>query len=139
MTVKRFMSVVLLILLALSLVYCGSSEHEEISCAEIVASYEAAGYTVSHSQHHDEDFPYECTVNAHKGGYDHVYFYFYWTEGAAKDAAEVDEYNVATWIFALSFGEYRWLRSGTYGRIEYSCYNTDLIKPFQELVKQKNK
>ena len=32
-------------------------------------------------------------------------------------------------------GESRWLKTGTYGKIEYSYYNSKLIKPFNELIK----
>ncbi len=134
---RKPMAVLLLFGMVLSFACCGGSETKEPTCAELIAVYEASGYTVSHSQHHDEDFPYECTVKAHKGGDDYIYFYFYWSEIEARKAADVDEYNVAEWIFALPFGEYRWLRSGTCGRIEYSYYDTDLIKPFRELVKER--
>ena len=32
-------------------------------------------------------------------------------------------------------GESRWLKTGTYGKIEYSYYSSELIKPFNELIK----
>ena len=127
----------LLALLALLFASCVGTEAKEVTCGELVAAYEAAGYEVDHGNHNDEDFPYECSVRAHKSSDDYVYFCFYWTEAAAKDAAETDEYNVVKWIFFLPFGEYRWLRSGVCGRMTYSCYDAELLEPYEKLLKTK--
>ena len=138
MNTKKIATVLSLLLLTLFLVCCGDSETYVISCEEIVNSYESAGYTVSHSAHQDEAFPYKCMVSAQKNADDYVYFYFFSSEEDARKSAEIDKYNLAEWIFALPFGEYRWLKVGTYGNIEYSYYDTSLIRPFQKLVKTKN-
>lgn len=126
-----------LLLLALLLASCNVAEAKEVSCQELVAAYEAAGYEVDHGKHNAADFPYECSVRAYKNSDDYIYFCFYWTEDAAKDAAGTDEYNLAKWIFALPFGEYRWLRSGVCGRMTYSCYDPKYMEPYEKLLKTK--
>ena len=45
--------------------------------------------------------------------------------------------NLAKWIFALPFGEYRWLRSGVCGRMTYSCYDPKYMEPYEKLLKTK--
>lgn len=138
MNTKKIVTALSLLLLTLFLVCCGDSETHVISCEEIVNAYESAGYTVSHSAHQDETFPYKCMVSARKNSDDCIYFYFFSSNEDARKAAEIDKYNLAEWIFALPFGEYRWLNVGIYGNIEYSYYDTSLIRPFQKLVKTKN-
>ena len=56
------------------------------------------------------------------------------TEEQAKAAAETDKYNLLIWLYGTANGEGRWLKTGTYGNIEYSYYNARLIKPFKELI-----
>ena len=55
--------------------------------------------------------------------------------GGTEETAETDKYNLAVWLYATVSGESRWLKTGTYGKIEYSYYNSKLIKPFNELIK----
>ena len=59
----------------------------------------------------------------------------YYTEEEAKEAADLDNYHIAKWLVAVMFGEGRWLKSGQYGKIEYSSYNSKLLKPLKELMK----
>ena len=66
---------------------------------------------------------------------DYIYFITCFTEEQAEEAAETDKYNLAVWLYATVSGESRWLKTGTYGKIEYSYYNSKLIKPFNELIK----
>ena len=141
---KKLLCLLLTLLLftfTLSLVSCDEPEVEpkEISCEDIIGAYEDAGYYVVHGDHKDEtDSSQLCYIKAsisEESNSDYIYFITCFTEEAAKDAARTDEYNLAVWLIACINGESRWLESGTYGKIEYSYYNPDLIKPFRELIK----
>ena len=131
----------LLFALTISLAACDKpdSEPRELSCDEIISAYEDAGYYVVHGEHKDEaEGSQRCYIKAsisEEPQSDYVYFITCFTEEAAEEAARTDEYNLAAWLFASMNGENRWLESGTYGKIEYSYYNPELIEPFEELIK----
>ena len=137
---KKILSIILLLSFALSLTACGNStEPKEISCADIIKAYEDAGYYVTHGDHKDEaESSQLCYIKANlteDSDSDYIYFITCFTEEQAKEAAETDKYNLAVWLYATVSGESRWLKTGTYGKIEYSYYNPKLIKPFNELIK----
>lgn len=135
---KKTIAIFFLFLLALSLVACSRSEQKEISCEDIIKAYEDAGYYVTHGEHKDEaDGSQLCYIKANlteDPDSDYIYFITCFTEEQAKEAAERDEYNPVIWLYATAVGESRWLKTGTYGTIEYSYYNPELIKPFNELI-----
>ena len=140
MTMKKIISIILLLSFALSFTACGNStEPKEISCEEIIAAYEDAGYFVTHGEHKDEaESSQLCYIKAsltEDSDSDYIYFITCFTEEQAEEAAETDKYNLAVWLYATVSGESRWLKTGTYGKIEYSYYNSKLIKPFNELIK----
>lgn len=131
------------ILIAVSFVICftacgNSTELKEISCEDIIAAYEKAGYYVSHGEHKDEaDSSQLCYIKANISeapDSDYIYFITCFTEEQAEEAREVDKYNIFVWLYAAISGESRWLKTGTYGKIEYSYYNSKLIKPFEALI-----
>lgn len=138
--IKKIFLALLIFVMAFSLFSCrDGGEVKEITCQDILKAYEDAGYYVIHSQHcGEEDYYCRCYLvvqfNEEDEPSDHVYFTMYWTEEEAKDAAKTDDYNIAKWIFALIFGESRWLKAGTYGTIAYSYYNAEMIKPFEKLT-----
>ena len=137
---KKIISIVLLLSLCFSFTACGNSaEPKEISCEDIIKAYEDAGYFVTHGEHKDEEESSQlCFVKAsltEDTESDYVYFITCFTEEQAKEAAERDKYNFVVWLYAAAVGEGRWLKTGTYGKIEYSYYNRKLIKPFNELIK----
>ena len=136
---KKIISIFLLISLALSFAACAKSEPKEISCEDIIAAYEAAGYFVTHGEHKDAaDSSQLCYIKANlteDPDSDYIYFITCFSEEEAKEAAERDEYNWAIWLYATAVGESRWLKTGTYRKIEYSYYNSELIKPFDGLIK----
>ena len=128
------------VLLCFSFTACGNStEPKEISCEEIIAAYEDAGYYVTHGEHKTQaEGSQLCYIKAsltEDSDSDYIYFITCFTEEQAEEAAETDKYNLAVWLYAAVSGESRWLKTGTYGKIEYSYYNPKLIKPFNELVK----
>ncbi|MGM9631706.1 MAG: hypothetical protein ACI3XL_01260 [Eubacteriales bacterium] len=137
---KKIISIILLLSFVLSLTACvNSTEPKEISCEDIIKAYEDAGYYVTHGAHKDEaESSQLCYIKAsisEDSGSDYIYFITCFTEEQAKEAAEADKYNLAIWLYAAVCGESRWLKSGAYGKIEYSYYNPKLIKPFNELIK----
>ena len=136
---KKIVILLLLCLLVLSLTACGGETvPKDISCEDIIQVYEDAGYYVSHGGHRDEaDSAHQCYIKAsvsEDSGSDYIYFTTYFTAEDAKEAAEVQKYNLLIWFYATVCGESRWLKTGTYGKIEYSYYNSELIRPFNELV-----
>ena len=140
MTMKKIISIILLLSFALSLTACGNStETKEISCEDIIKAYEDAGYFVTHGEHKTQaEGSQLCYIKAsltEDSDSDYIYFITCFTEEQAEEAAETDKYNLAVWLYATVSGESRWLKTGTYGKIEYSYYNSKLIKPFNELIK----
>ena len=136
---KRIISILLLLCICFSFMACGKSEVKEISCEDIIKAYEDAGYYVVHGAHQDEaESTQLCYIRANLSeddGSDYIYFITCFTEEQAEDAREIDKYNVLKWFFFAMSGENRWLKTGTYGKIEYSYYNSELIRPFNELIK----
>ena len=140
MTMKKIISIILLLSFALSLTACGNStEPKEICCEDIIKAYEDAGYFVTHGEHKTQaEGSQLCYIKAslaEDSDSDYIYFITCFTEEQAKEAVETDKYNLAVWLYATVSGESRWLKTGTYGKIEYSYYNPKLIKPFNELIK----
>ena len=137
---KKIISIILLLSFALSLTACGNNaEPKEITCDDIIKAYEDAGYYVTHGEHkYEAESSQLCYIKANlteDSDSDYIYFITCFTEEQAEEAAETDKYNLAVWLYATVSGESRWLKAGTYGKIEYSYYNSKLIKPFNELVK----
>ena len=136
---RKAVSALLIFAFMLSLFACSRSEIKDISCDDIIKAYEDAGYYVSHGEHkHESESTELCYIKANiseEDDSDYIYFITCFTEEQAKEIAKRDKYNWAIWIYATVVGESRWLKSGTYGKIEYSYYNSELIKPFQDLIK----
>ena len=137
---KKIISIILLLSLCFSFTACSNStEPKEISCEDIIKAYEDAGYYVAHGEHKAEaESSQLCYIKAsltEDSGSDYIYFITCFTEEQAEEVAKTDKYNLAVWLYAAISGESRWLKTGTYGKIEYSYYNSKLIKPFNELIK----
>ena len=135
---KKIISILLLLLLCISLTSCSNPDPKELSCEDIIKAYKDAGYYVSHGEHKDETGSSQlCYIKANiseDSDSDYIYFITCFTEEQAGEAAKTDKYNLVKWLYATAIGESRWLKSGTYGKIEYSYYNPELIKPFKELI-----
>lgn len=139
MIMKKIISILLLISITLFPTACGDSDPRELSCEEIIKAYEDAGYYVTHGEHKDEaDSSQLCYIKAsltEDSGSDYIYFITCLSEEQAEEAAQTDKYNLIIWFYAAVSGESRWLKTGTYGKIEYSYYNSKLIIPFKNLIK----
>lgn len=139
---KKIISIILLLSLCFSFTACRVPEPREISCEEIIAAYKAAGYSNIFHLHSDEDYQIsgseECYIIIHKtedDDSDLIEIKTFYTEGEAKDAADSDSYNIARWLIAFMFGEWRWLNVEVYGKIEYSSYNEKMLRPLKDLIK----
>ena len=137
---KKIISIVLLLSLCFSFTACGNSaEPKEISCEDIIKAYEDAGYYVTHGEHKAEaESSQLCYIKAsltEDSDSDYIYFITCFTDEQVEEAAETDKYNLAVWLYSDVSGESRLIKPGTYGKIEYSYYNSKLIKPFNELIK----
>jgi len=139
---KKFISSLLILSFLFSLFSCGKAEPKEITCEDIIKAYEDAGYYVTHGAHNDEaDSSQICYIKANISedpDSDYIYFITCFTEEQAEKVAQTDEYNIVIWLYAVVCGESRWLKTGTYGKIEYSYYNSKLIKPFHKLIRKKH-
>ena len=137
---KNILSLLLLLSLCFSFTACGNSaEPKEIACEDIIKAYEDAGYFVAHGEHKTQaESSQLCYIKAsltEAPDSDYIYFITCFTEEQAREAEKTDKYNLAVWLYASVSGESRWLKTGTYRKIEYSYYNSGVIKPFNELIK----
>lgn len=139
---KRIIALFLLPAMIFALFSCGNEKLSEITCEEIISAYEKAGYSNIFHLHYDEnhriDNDEKCYIIIHETDDDDsdlVEIKTFYTEEAAKKVADFDKYNSARWIIAAMYGEWRWLKSGQYGRIAYSSYNSELLIPLKNLIK----
>ena len=139
MTIKKIISIILLLSFALSLTACGNNaEPKEISCEDIIKAYEDAGYFISYHSHSEDSEEYYCYIIIYENEdstSDLVEITLYNTAEGAKEAAENKRYNIAIWMVAAMYGEFRWLRTGCYGDMVYSTFNYKMLKPIKELIK----
>ena len=139
MTIKKIISIILLLSFALSLTACGNNaEPKEISCEDIIKAYEDEGYFISYHSHSEDSEEYYCYIIIYENEdstSDLVEITLYNTAEGAKEAAENKRYNIAIWMVAAMYGEFRWLRTGCYGDMVYSTFNYKMLKPIKELIK----
>ena len=139
MTMKKIISIVLLLSFALCITACGNStEPKEISCEDIIKAYQDAGYFISYHSHSEDPEEYYCYIIIYENEdstSDLMEITFYNTIEGAKEAAENRRYNIAIWMFSAMYGEFRWLRTGCYGDMTYGTFDRKMIKPLRELIK----
>ena len=141
MTMKKIISIILLLSFALSFTACGNSEPKEITCEEIIAAYEAAGYSVLYHGHEDDevynDLGIYCSFEIRDPNNvdNYVYIDRYFTEEHAKTANKEQQFNPILWMFFGIFGEWRWLHVGSYGDIEYETFDYKMLQPLKDLTK----
>ncbi len=118
-----------------SLAGCQPAE-KDISCQDVVAAYEAAGYTVWHNETTAEDCAWTCSVTVNgKDSDDYIYFHFFESSEAAQAYADTQQWNVVLWLYTLALFQPTWLTTKTYGNIEYEYCDSGLIRPFNELLR----
>ena len=138
---KKIISIVLLLSLCFSFTACGNStEPKEISCEEIIAAYEDAGYTVLYHGHENDtvynDLGQYCAFEIRDPDNEDNYMYVhrYFNEEDAKAAADERQFNPILWLFFGIFGEWRWLHVGCYGDIEYETFDPKMLGPLKGLM-----
>ena len=131
---RRFL--VIFMAFALLLTFCGCSKSEKvISCGDVIAAYEEAGYEVWHSEWENQDFTYSVQANDPKTG-EYISFHFFETSEEAEVYAETRQYHVLIWIFSVIYGDPSWLTTKTYQNIEIEYDHSYLYEPFQKLIRE---
>ena len=137
---KRIVAVICLCALVLSLASCNQNETREITCEEIVAAYENAGYTVTHQNHRDSDAEGDvwCSMlieDPENPRQNYLYIDRYSTAEAAASAAKARMHNPVIWFVFGIHGEWRWLKSKHYGDMHYHTFERDMMKPLHSIIK----
>ena len=137
---KRVISVLLLLALAVSFFACTPHRSEEFSCEDIIAAYEAAGYTLGHHLHEDPVYLEEgicCSLlfeDPDDPEKNYIYIERHTTTNGAYLATEESEYNLVLWFISLVHGEGRWLRSEQFGTLHCTTFEKKMLKPLQSIV-----
>lgn len=143
MIMKKIISVMLLLSFAMSLTSCSKREDTEatkVSCEEIIAAYEDAGYSVLYHGHEDDtvynDLGQYCAFEIRDPDDEDNYMYVHRYFNAEDAVAESEEakYHPVLWLFSGIFGEWRWLHTGCYGDLTYSTFDRKMIKPLKALM-----
>lgn len=134
---KRF--ILLFMIVALLLSGCGFSG-TDIPREEIVAAYEAAGYSVwtdTYDEQLEQGQIASVQANHPDGGY--IYFSFFESNEQAKACKKQYYHPLAMSFFAVIYGELYWPRWEVYGPVlvEYNLFDSEFLDPFHELVKFK--
>ena len=134
MKAKRWICAALA-LLVLCLSACSPTEKREVTCGEVAAAYEDAGYQVLHKDTATQDWEWNCYVRAEDPETEeYIFFYFFDTEEEAKSYAKTNQWSALLWVFSVIFGEPTWVMTETYNNIEYEYSDSEFIKPFRELI-----
>lgn len=139
---KHVISILLLLFLLLSFVACNRwQEVTDVSCEDIIAAYEKAGFSLRHHLHEDPVYLEEgicCSLafeDPKKPDNNYIYIDRYSSWEEALVANKGNQYHPVLWfVFGVS-GEWRWLRAGRFGELCYMTHDNKLIKPLRDIVK----
>ena len=137
---KRVISVLLLLSLTLSFFACTPHRSDEVSCEDIIAAYEAAGYTLGHHLHEDPVYLEEgicCSLmfqDPQDPDKNYIYIDRYRTGRDARDATIKSKYHPILWFFSVLHGEGRWRRSERFGTLHYTTFEKKMLKPLQSII-----
>ena len=133
------------LLLALCVVlFAGCNSHKtskvEITCADVIAAYEAQGFNTFHIEERPEmNMEYNCYIKVTHDDLDgEMYLHFFNSHEEA--VAYIDEAPYATigiGLFSLIWGQPTWVEFETYNQISIEYSNAKLYKPFKQLIKDK--
>ena len=139
---RKFIALLLLLSLVFGITACANEKPREISCEEIIAAYEEAGYSVLYHGHEGDtaynDLGIYCSFEVReKGGNadNYVYIDRYFTAEQAEAAYKEQMYHPLLWVLFAAFGETRWLHTGCYGDIVYSSFEYGMLKPLLDLTR----
>ena len=130
---KRWLCVSL-VALVLAVLFCGCSSddtHNVISCTDVIAAYEEAGYTVWHNEHTEGDFL--CHVNVDSPDGDTIYFTFFASADEAQLYEKDVQWNFLLWAYSLVNGDPIWVHTETYDTFVIQYENADTYAPFRDL------
>ena len=131
---------VLIVVLSFALLFggCAPQYRTDVTREEIVAAYQAAGYSVW-TDTYDEKLEHGeiAYVQANHPDGDYIYFSFFESEEEAK--AYKDEYHhpIAMGLFSIIYGDPSWVRCKVYGCIVVEYDEPAFFEPFEELIKGK--
>ena len=130
---KRLIGIFFAVLLLLTLsVGCNDDDSPRaISCADVIAAYEEAGYEVWHKEYTEGD--YLCTVNAENADGDTIYFTFFGSADEAEQYVEESQWNVLLWMYSLVNGDPIWVYTEAYGTVAVQYEHAELYAPFRGL------
>ena len=126
-------AVLVLCLLVVCFSGCAQEENKQISCDDVIAAYQNAGYAIFHIDTAAEAEEWLCCVSAEDEEY--IYFYFFEDNETAQDYADERQWNVVLWLYSLAMFEPTWVSTKVYGNIVYQYSDSDLLKPFNDLTK----
>ena len=128
----------LLAFLCLFFVACNTVVETEktITCDDVIAAYEDAGYEIFHKEATEQDEGEVCYVKATDIETDeYIFFYFFETHEEAVAYGETRQYNVLIWLFSVIYGDPSWQTTKVYNNIEIEYDKAYLYEPFQELIR----
>ena len=114
---------------------CSSQYRTDVTMEEIVAAYEAAGYSVW-SEIYDEkleDGQIGAIQANHPDG-DYIYFSIFETEEEAKACKEEYYHPVMMGLFSIIYGDPSWPRWIVYGNMIVQYDEPEFMEPFLELM-----
>ena len=119
----------------LLVVFTGCADKSRpVTCDEVIAAYEQAGYEVWHRDYPDREYGYLCEVAIEEEDGDSIRFHFYETSEEAEAEAEQRQWNGLLWMFSVIYGEPTWLETESYRNIEIEYDDDALYKPFKKLI-----
>ena len=129
---------IILIALVLLLAGCAPQYRTDITREEIVAAYEAAGYSVS-SRVYDKKLDHGeiAYIQANHPNGDYIFFSIFETEKEAQ-AYKAEYYHpVVMSLFSVIYGRPSWPRWGVYGCIVVEYDQPEYFGVFEDLLKAK--
>lgn len=134
---KRILSILLICAAVFSSVTaCGAKQDKDVTCEDVIAAYEEAGYGVTHLEYPDKDYGYLCNVIIRdSNGESSISFKFFETDAEAQAEADASQWNVILWLYSAAMFQPTWLHTEHYRNIEIEYDDTDLYGPFRDLIK----
>lgn len=138
---KKMISVLLLLSLVISFSACTAPRSAEgISCEDVIAAYEDAGYVLGHHLHEDPVYLEDgicCSLmfeDPEDPDKNYIYIDRYPTGRDARKATAENKYNPILWFVSVLYGEGRWLRSEQFGNLHCTTFEKKMIEPLQHIV-----
>ena len=132
---KRIVCFFLFTALLLAVFTGCADKSRPVTCDEVIAAYEQAGYEVWHRDYPDREYGYLCEVAIEEEDGDSIRFHFYETSEEAEAEAEQRQWNGLLWMFSVIYGEPTWLETESYRNIEIEYDDDALYKPFKKLIR----